>query len=153
LTDLGVGERMQREGTLHWGINIGINRDLHRIDFKALVNKRVNIYGQQEVVKDLVERRLADGGALLFEASGLTIHDLTARPPKSKFSHEGRQHEISCDFSAGCDDFHGVCRPSIPDGVLSVFERDYPFGWLGILSVRSAPDYKSVYDYTDRGFA
>ena len=131
LTDLGVGERMQREGTLHWGINIGINGDLHRIDFKALVNKRVTIYGQQEVVKDLVERRLADGGALLFEASDLTIHDLTGRQPKIRFSHEGRQQEISCDFIAGCDGFHGVCRPSIPDGVLSVFETARTAGLPG----------------------
>ena len=148
-----VGERLQREGMLHWGINIGINGDLHRIDFKALVNKRVTIYGQQEVVKDLVERRLADGGALLFEVSDVSIHDLTGKQPKIRFSHEGRQQEISCDFIAGCDGFHGVCRPTIPDGVLSVFERDYPFGWLGILSESPPPDHELVYSYTDRGFA
>ena len=153
LSDLGVGERMRQEGMLHWGINIGINGDLHRIDFKALVNKRVTIYGQQEVVKDLVERRLTDGGALLFEVSDVSIHDLTGKQPKIRFSHEGRQQEISCDFIAGCDGFHGVCRPSIPDGVLSVFERDYPFGWLGILSESPPPDHELVYSYTDRGFA
>ena len=153
LTDLGVGERLQREGMLHWGINIGINGDLHRIDFRALVNKRVTIYGQQEVVKDLVERRLTDGGALLFEVSDVNIHDLTGKQPKIRFSYEGHQQEISCDFIAGCDGFHGVCRPSIPDGVLSVFERDYPFGWLGILSESPPPDHELVYSYTDRGFA
>lgn len=153
LTDLGVGERLRREGMLHWGINIGINGDLHRIDFKALVNKRVTIYGQQEVVKDLVERRFTDGGALLFEVSDVSIHDLTGKQPKIRFSHEGRQQEISCDFIAGCDGFHGVCRPTIPDGVLSVFERDYPFGWLGILSESPPPDHELVYSYTDRGFA
>ncbi|MGA8387413.1 MAG: 4-hydroxybenzoate 3-monooxygenase [Pseudolabrys sp.] len=153
LSDLGVGDRMRQEGMLHWGINIGINGDLHRIDFKALVNKRVTIYGQQEVVKDLVERRLTDGGALLFEVSDVNIHDLTGKQPKIRFSHEGRQQEISCDFIAGCDGFHGVCRPSIPDGVLSVFERDYPFGWLGILSESPPPDHELVYSYTDRGFA
>ena len=137
LIDVGVGARLQHDGMPHWGINIGINGDLHRIDFKALVNKRVTIYGQQEVVKDLVERRLADGGPLLFEVGEVGIHDLTSKQPKVRFTHEGRAQQIECDFIAGCDGFHGICRPSIPDGVLSVFERDYPFGWLGILSESS----------------
>jgi p-hydroxybenzoate 3-monooxygenase len=153
LIEVGVGARMQREGMPHWGINIGINGDLHRIDFKALVNKRVTIYGQQEVVRDLVERRLADGGPLLFEVGEVGIHDLTSKRPKVRFTHEGRAQQIECDFIAGCDGFHGICRPSIPDGVLSVFERDYPFGWLGILSESPPPDHELVYSYTDRGFA
>src|SRR5690348_18114381 len=93
LTDLGVGERMQREGMLHWGINIGINGDLHRIDFKKLVNKRVTIYGQQEVVKDLVEQRLADSGPLLFEVDGVSVHDVTGARPKIRFSHNGKRSE------------------------------------------------------------
>jgi p-hydroxybenzoate 3-monooxygenase len=153
LAELGVGERMQREGTLHWGINIGINGELHRIDFKKLVNKRVTIYGQQEVVKDLVARRLADGGTLLFEVDAVGVHDLTGARPKIRFTHEGKPQEIDCDFIGGCDGFHGVCRPSLPDGVLSVFERDYPFGWLGILSESPPPDHELIYSYTDRGFA
>jgi p-hydroxybenzoate 3-monooxygenase len=153
LAELGVGERMQREGTLHWGINIGINGELHRIDFKKLVNKRVTIYGQQEVVKDLVARRLADGGTLLFEVDEVGVHDLTGARPKIRFTHEGKPQEIDCDFIGGCDGFHGVCRPSLPDGVLSVFERDYPFGWLGILSESPPPDHELIYSYTDRGFA
>ncbi len=153
LTEVGVGERMQREGTPHWGINIGINGELHRIDFKKLVNKRVTIYGQQEVVKDLVERRLADGGASLFEVDEVSVHDVTGARPKIRFTHEGRAQEIDCDFIGGCDGFHGICRPSLPDGVLSVFERDYPFGWLGILSESPPPDHELIYSYTDRGFA
>jgi p-hydroxybenzoate 3-monooxygenase len=153
LSHVGVGERMQREGMLHWGINIGVNGDLHRIDFKALVNKRVTIYGQQEVVKDLVERRLADGGPLLFEVDDVTIDDLKTQKPKICFRYEGRPNEIGCDFIAGCDGFHGISRPSIPDGVLTVFERDYPFGWLGILSESPPPDHELIYSYTDRGFA
>ncbi|HKA77171.1 MAG TPA: 4-hydroxybenzoate 3-monooxygenase [Pseudolabrys sp.] len=153
LIEVGVGVRLQREGMPHWGINIGINGDLHRIDFKALVNKRVTIYGQQEVVKDLVERRLADGGPLFFEVADVSTHDLTGTQPKIRFTHEGRAQQIECDFIAGCDGFHGICRPSIPDGVLSVFERDYPFGWLGILSESPPPDHELVYSYTDRGFA
>jgi p-hydroxybenzoate 3-monooxygenase len=153
LTEVGVGERMQREGLLHWGINIGINGDLHRIDFKKLVDKRVTIYGQQEVVKDLVARRLADGGTLLFEVDGVTVHDLTSTRPKIRFTHAGKAQEIECDFVGGCDGFHGICRPSIPDGVLTVFEREYPFGWLGILSESPPPDHELIYSYTDGGFA
>jgi p-hydroxybenzoate 3-monooxygenase len=153
LTEVGVGERMQREGILHWGINIGINGNLHRIDFKALVGKRVTIYGQQEVVKDLVARRLTDGGPLLFEVDGVSMHDLTSQRPTIRFTHGGKAQEIACDFIAGCDGFHGICRPSFPDGVLNVFERDYPFGWLGILSESPPPDHELIYSYTDRGFA
>jgi p-hydroxybenzoate 3-monooxygenase len=153
LSEVGVGERMKREGIHHWGINIGINGALHRIDFKALVGKQVTIYGQQEVVKDLVERRLADGGPLLFEVDGVSVHELTAQRPKIRFAHGGNAQEIECDFIAGCDGFHGICRPSFPDGVLSVFERDYPFGWLGILSESAPPDHELIYSYTDRGFA
>ncbi|HSP49467.1 MAG TPA: 4-hydroxybenzoate 3-monooxygenase [Pseudolabrys sp.] len=153
LSEVGVGERMQREGILHWGINIGINGELHRIDFKALVGKRVTIYGQQEVVKDLVERRRADGGPLLFEVDGVSVHELTSQRPKIRFTQGGKAQEIECDFIAGCDGFHGICRPSFPDGVLSVFERDYPFGWLGILSESAPPDHELIYSYTDRGFA
>jgi len=153
MIDVGVGERMKAEGMLHWGLNIGINGDLHRIDFKKLVDKRVTIYGQQEVVKDLVERRLADGGPLLFEVDGVSVHDMTSPHPKIRFTHAGRAQEIDCDFIAGCDGFHGICRPSFPDGVLSVFERDYPFGWLGILTESPPPDHELIYSYTDRGFA
>jgi p-hydroxybenzoate 3-monooxygenase len=153
LIKIGVGERLQAEGLAHWGINIGINGDLHRIDFKALVNKRVTIYGQQEVVKDLVIRRLDDGGPLLFEVDGVSVHDLTSRQPKIRFTHDGKHQEIECDFIAGCDGFHGICRPSFPDGKLSIFERDYPFGWLGILSESPPPDHELIYSYTDRGFA
>ena len=153
LTELGVGARMKAEGAYHHGINIGINGDLHRIDFTALVGKRVTIYGQQEVVKDLVVQRLADGGPLLFEVDGVSVHDMTSKQPKIRFTHEGKAQEIDCDFIAGCDGFHGICRPSLPDGVLSVFERDYPFGWLGILSESPPPDHDHIYSYTDRGFA
>ena len=153
LTDLGVGERMKREGLVHWGTNIAINGDIHHLDFKALVNKRITIYGQQEVVKDLVERRLADGGPLLFEVDGVSVHDLTTDKPTIRFIHAGEAQEIECDFIAGCDGYHGVCRPSFPDRVLSVYERDYPFGWLGILSESPPPADDLIYSYTDEGFA
>jgi p-hydroxybenzoate 3-monooxygenase len=153
LTEIGVGERMQREGMLHWGINIGLNGDVHRLDFKALVNKRVTVYGQQEVVKDMVTQRIAGGAPLLFEVDGVSIHDFESDRPKIRFTHDGRAQDIDCDFIAGCDGFHGICRPAIPGGVLSVFERDYPFGWLGILAESPPPDHELIYSYTDRGFA
>jgi p-hydroxybenzoate 3-monooxygenase len=104
-------------------------------------------------VKDLVARRLEDGGPLLFEVDGVSVHEVTSKQPKIRFTHEGQAQEIACDFIAGCDGFHGICRPSFPDGVLSVFERDYPFGWLGILTESTPPDHELIYSYTDRGFA
>jgi p-hydroxybenzoate 3-monooxygenase len=153
LTDIGVGARLKREGLVHWGINIGINGALHHIDFKKLVDKRVTIYGQQEVVKDLVARRLEDGGPLLFEVDDVGVHDVTSDKPKIRFTHEGKAEEIDCDFIAGCDGFHGICRSSFPDSILKVFERDYPFGWVGILTESPPPDHELIYSYTDRGFA
>ena len=153
LVELGVGERMNREALVHWGTNIGINGELHHLDFKALVNKRITIYGQQEVVKDLVERRLADGGPLLFEVDDVSVDDLKTDSPKIRFTHDGKSQEIECDFIAGCDGYHGICRPSFPEGLLNVFERDYPFGWLGILSESPPPDHDLIYSYTDEGFA
>jgi p-hydroxybenzoate 3-monooxygenase len=153
LIDIGVGERMKRESMVHWGNYIGINGDLHHLDFKKLVGKCVTIYGQQEVVKDMVVQRLADGGPLLFEVDGVSVHDVTSKQPKIRFTHEGKAQEIDCDFIAGCDGFHGICRPSFPDGVLGIFEREYPFGWLGILSDSPPPEHELIYSYTDRGFA
>jgi p-hydroxybenzoate 3-monooxygenase len=153
LTEIGVGARLKREGLVHWGINIGINGALHHLDFKKMVDKRVTIYGQQEVVKDLVARRLEDGGPLLFEVDDVSVHDVTSDTPKIRFTHAGKAEVIDCDFIAGCDGFHGICRPSFPDSVLKVFERDYPFGWVGILSESPPPDHELIYSYTDRGFA
>jgi p-hydroxybenzoate 3-monooxygenase len=153
LTDIGVGARMAREGVLHWGNYIGINGELHHLDFKKLVGKRVTIYGQQEVVKDLVAQRRADGGPLLFEVDNVSVHDLTSNRPQIRFTHAGKAEVIDCDFIAGCDGFHGICRPSIPTERMRIFERDYPFGWLGILSESPPPEHELIYSYTDRGFA
>ena len=153
LTDIGVGARMAREGVLHWGNYIGINGELHHLDFKKLVGKRVTIYGQQEVVKDLVAQRRADGGPLLFEVDNVSVHDLTSNRPQIRFTHAGKAEVIDCDFIAGCDGFHGICRPSIPAERMRIFERDYPFGWLGILSESPPPEHELIYSYTDRGFA
>jgi p-hydroxybenzoate 3-monooxygenase len=153
IRDVGAGARMQAEGIPHGGINVGINGDLHRIDFKALVGKHVTVYGQQEVVKDLVAQRLDDGQALLFEVDDVSVDDIASQRPKIRFTHDGAAQEIDCDFIAGCDGFHGICRPSIPAGVLTAFERDYPFGWLGILTESPPPEHELIYSHTDRGFA
>ena len=133
LVETGVGERMQREGLVHGGIYFSFNDELRHIDFEALVGKGILVYGQHEVVKDLIARRLADGGQILFDVDDVSVEGLTGAP-KIRFRHGGREQELDCDFIGGCDGFHGVCRPSIPGGVLTDYERDYPFGWLGILA-------------------
>lgn len=150
--ELGVGARMRKEGLVHEGIEIGINGERRRIDFKALVNKDIVVYGQHEVVKDLIQARLNHGGRIEFEVSDTSVHDLDTDKPKIRFKKNGESHEITCDFIAGCDGFHGVCRPSVPKGVLTEFERVYPFGWLGILSESPPPSHELIYSYHDRGF-
>jgi p-hydroxybenzoate 3-monooxygenase len=153
LVAVGVGDRLKREGMVHWGNDLAINGELHRIDFKRLVNKRVTIYGQQEVVKDLVERRLADGGPLLFEVDGVSVHDVTSERPRIRFTHEGKPQEIECDFIAGCDGFHGISRASVKPDAIETFEREYPFGWLGILSDTPPVSHELIYSNHARGFA
>jgi len=150
--ELGVGARMRKEGLVHEGIEIGINGERRRIDFKALVNKDIVVYGQHEVVKDLIQARLNHGGRIEFEVSDTSVHDLDTDKPKIRFKKNGESHEITCDFIAGCDGFHGVCRPSVPKGVLTEFERVYPYGWLGILSESPPPSHELIYSYHDRGF-
>jgi p-hydroxybenzoate 3-monooxygenase len=153
LVELGVGARMRREGMFHDGIWLNFDGELHRIDFRQLIGKGVTIYGQQEVVKDLVDRLLADGVEILFEVEDVTIHDFANGSPKIRFRHQGADREIACDFIGGCDGFHGICRPSFPSGLLQVFERDYPFGWVGILAESPPPEDELIYSYHDRGFA
>ena len=153
LVELGVGERMRREGMFHRGIWLNFDGELHRIDFRDLIGKGVTIYGQQEVVKDLVDRLLADGVEILFEVEDVTIHEFERGSPRIRFRHDGADKQIDCDFIGGCDGFHGICRPSFPSGLLQVFERDYPFGWLGILAESPPPEDELIYSYHDRGFA
>ncbi len=150
LTETGVGARMQREGMFHNGVYFGFGGALHYIDFRALVGKG---YGQQEVVKDLIDRRLADGGQILFEVTDVSVHDFAGSAPKIHFRHDGEKQELACDFIGGCDGFHGICRPSIPATALTVFDREYPFGWVGILSESPPPEGELIYAYHERGFA
>ncbi|MGA7489217.1 MAG: 4-hydroxybenzoate 3-monooxygenase [Xanthobacteraceae bacterium] len=153
LADTGVGERMQREGMFHNGVHFAFGGALHYINFRELVGKGVTIYGQQEVVKDLVARRLADGGEILFEVGDVSVHDLTGGAPKIRFRHGAKEQELGCDFIGGCDGFHGICRPSIPASALTLYDREYPFGWVGILSESPPPEDELIYAYNDRGFA
>jgi p-hydroxybenzoate 3-monooxygenase len=153
LVETGVGARMQREGMFHDGVYFGFGGALHHINFRALVGKGVTIYGQQEVVKDLIERRLADGGQILFEAADVSVHDLAGHAPKIRFRHGGKEQELACDFIGGCDGFHGICRPSIPASALTAHDREYPFAWVGILSESPPPADELIYAYHERGFA
>jgi len=153
LVELGVGDRMRREGMFHRGIFLNFDGALHHIDFRDLIGKGVTIYGQQEVVNDLVERLLADGVEIMFEVEDVSIHEFAGDRPRIRFRHAGVGKEIDCDFIGGCDGFHGICRPSFPQGLLQTFEREYPFGWLGILAESPPPEDELIYSYHDRGFA
>ncbi|GAA2204942.1 4-hydroxybenzoate 3-monooxygenase [Nonomuraea monospora] len=149
LVEAGVGERMLREGLPHHGIELRYGGAGHRIPFEKLVPGRaITVYGQQEVVKDLIAARLAAGGDVRFEVEDVALHDLESQPYVT-FGGE----RLDCDVIAGCDGFHGVSRPAIPDGVLSVFERDYPFAWLGILARVAPSSEELIYARTERGFA
>ena len=154
LIESGVGERLQREALVHHGIELRFNRRGHRIDLFGLTGgKAVTIYAQHEVIKDLVAARLAVGGQIIFEADDVSVHGFDNSTPSIRFQSQGTVQEVTCDFIAGCDGFHGVCRPSIPEGVLTAFEREYPFAWLGILAQGPPSSDELVYAYHDRGFA
>ena len=154
LVETGVGERLKREGLIHHGIELRFNRRGHRINMYELTGgKAITIYAQHEVVKDLVTARLAAGGQIFFEAADVSVDGFNGTTPSIRFAADGKIHELSCDFIAGCDGFHGVCRPSIPSGVLTAFDRTYPFAWLGILAQAPPSSHELVYAYHERGFA
>jgi p-hydroxybenzoate 3-monooxygenase len=153
LRETGVGARMEREGIVHEGVELQFDGERHRIDFAALTGKSIVIYGQTEVVKDLIEARLATDRPLLFEVEDVSVHDVDSDRPRIRFRSGGAAQELECDVIAGCDGFHGICRPSIPAGVLREFSREYPFGWLGILAAAPASSEEHVYAHNERGFA
>jgi p-hydroxybenzoate 3-monooxygenase len=149
LREVGLGERMDREGLPHEGISLRFDGVEHRIDFADLVGRGIVVYGQQEVVKDLVAARLRDGGDLRFEVSDVTLDGLTDAPVIG-FTHDGRREELHCDVIAGCDGFHGISRAAVPT---QTHDRRYPFAWLGILA-KAAPIHEElVYANHPRGFA
>jgi p-hydroxybenzoate 3-monooxygenase len=154
LTEMGVGERMKSEGLVHYGIELRFEGRGHRIDFQELTGgKGITIYAQHEVLKDLNNARIAAGGQVFFEVEDVSVHDFDGAKPKIRYRKDGNDYELVCDFIAGCDGFHGICRPSIPDGVLTEYEREYPFGWLGILADAPPSSEELIYAYHDRGFA
>jgi p-hydroxybenzoate 3-monooxygenase len=158
LNEAGVGERMRRQGLIHHGIELSFQGRRHRINLHELTGGRaITVYGQTEVVKDLINARLSAGGQILFEVEETSIHnfggDFDTVAPRIRFRKDGEEHELVCDFIAGCDGFHGICRPSIPDDELNVYERVYPFGWLGILAQSKPPSEELIYCHHERGFA
>ena len=153
LKNAGVGERLLREGLQHHGVELRFSGQSHRIDFSALTGRSVTIYGQQEVVKDLVDARLATGRPLHFEVDDVSVHGIDTDAPQVRFRSQGVDTVIQCDFIAGCDGFHGICRPSMPARILQLFERVYPFAWLGILAAVPPASEELIYANHDNGFA
>ena len=154
LTELGLGDRLAREGLVHEGIEIAFAGRRHRIDLAGLTGgRRITVYGQHEVLKDLIAARLAAGGAILFEVEGIGIDDLEGPRPTIRFRKGDAAGQLRCDFVGGCDGFRGVSRPSIPAGRLEVFEHVYPFAWLGILAQAPPSAEEVIYARHERGFA
>jgi p-hydroxybenzoate 3-monooxygenase len=154
MTRVGVGDRLRREGMRHGGIQIAFEGRRHRIDMEGLTGGRaITVYGQNEVVRDLIAARAATGRPLIFEADDVSVAGLDGGQATVRFVKDGAEHELACDFIAGCDGFHGICRPSIPEGRLTIYERTYPFAWLGILANAAPASNELVYSLHDRGFA
>jgi len=154
LNAAGIGERMRREGLIHRGLYLQFERQRHRIAMSDLTGGHaITVYGQQEVVKDLIAARLAAGGQILFASEDVSLHDPGGDQPRVRFRHGDERHEIACDVIAGCDGFHGISRPSIPQGALRVYQRVYPFAWLGILAAAPVSTEELIYVHHERGFA
>jgi p-hydroxybenzoate 3-monooxygenase len=148
-----VGARMRRIGLVHGGIELSFGGSRHRIDFRALTGKAVTVYGQTEVTKDLIAARLAAGGRIEFEAEDVAVRDFAGDRPRISFRKNGKAQELKCDFIGGCDGFHGVCRESVPQDALTLYERTYPFAWLGILAKTPPVSDELIYCHHERGFA
>src|SRR5580658_6856398 len=158
MVETGVGARLEREGLIHHGVMFRFAGRTHRFDFKELAGGRaIFVYPQNKVVADLFDARAAAGGRVITEAEDATVHDFGdssgATKPRIRYRASGESQEIECDFIAGCDGFHGVCRPSVPAGALTIYDRVYPFGWLGILAEAPPSSEELIYAYHDRGFA
>lgn len=154
MNELGLGQRMMQLGLMHHGIELQFGGKRHRINFQELTGgKGVMIYAQHEVIRDLVDARLATGGTIHYEAKNVSVKDFDSDRPAIRYEKDGKEETLECDFIAGCDGFHGVCRPSIGEGRLKVYDRTYPFGWLGILADAAPSNDELIYAYHDRGFA
>ncbi|RSM39176.1 4-hydroxybenzoate 3-monooxygenase [Amycolatopsis balhimycina DSM 5908] len=154
LTSLGLGERLAAEGMPHEGLSLRFDRADHRIELTELTGKTITVYGQQEIVKDLIDAHEARGYPISFEVSDVSLSDVdTDRPRVGYRDAEGVARTVECDAVAGCDGFHGICRPSITDSALTVYEREYPFAWLGVLARTPPSHHELIYTYHERGFA
>jgi p-hydroxybenzoate 3-monooxygenase len=154
LTEAGVGSRMATEGLRHGGFDIALNGQRQRIDLAGHTGGQVvTVYGQTEITKDLIEARLEAGGTIYYEAKGVAPHRFDTDQPQLGFVHNGEQHMLSCDFIAGCDGYHGVCRQSFPSGSIRNYEHVYPFAWLGVLVDGAPPSDELIYCRDTRGFA
>jgi p-hydroxybenzoate 3-monooxygenase len=154
MDEVGVGDRLHRDGLVHDGIELAFDGARHRIDMKKATGGRtVTIYGQTEVTRDLMDARAAKGLTTIYEASDVTPRDFDTDHPRVTYRKDGVIHEIACDFIAGCDGFHGVSRASVPAGAIRTYDRVYPFGWLGILSETPPVSPELIYSRHDRGFA
>jgi p-hydroxybenzoate 3-monooxygenase len=148
-----VGERMLSERLVHDGFALGFAGTSFRVDLKGLTGSAVSVYGQTEVTKDLTDARIAAGAKLIFDAADVTVEGIDRVHPTVRYTHDGRSHELTCDFVAGCDGYHGVCRRSVPAEAMQSFERIYPFGWLGILADVPPAAHELIYSNHERGFA
>ena len=154
LDEAGVGARMHREGLVHGGFEMLYGGRRRRIDLQRLTGGRqVMVYGQTELTRDLMDARLSAGLPTVYQAQDVALHDYDTPRPRVSYVHDGARHEIDCDFVAGCDGFHGVCRASLPQGALTEFEKVYPFGWLGLLADTPPVADELVYIHSARGFS
>jgi p-hydroxybenzoate 3-monooxygenase len=154
LDEAGVGRRMHAEGLPHAGFELLVGGTRHRIDLAGLTGgRKVMVYGQTELTKDLMQARAAAGLTTVYEAKDVSVRDFDTKQPRVRYVKDGVGHEIECDFIAGCDGFHGVCRASVPKGAITNYERVYPFGWLGLLSDTPPVSHELIYAKTPRGFA
>jgi p-hydroxybenzoate 3-monooxygenase len=154
LDEVGVGQRMHAEGLVHGGFDLLFAGQRHRIDINKLTNgKNVVVYGQTEVTRDLMNDRSAKGLTTIYEADNVQVHDYDGTNPRITYDKDGKSHTLSCDFIAGCDGFHGVCRASVPKNAIHEYEKIYPFGWLGILADVPPVSHELIYANTNQGFA
>jgi len=152
MTELGLADRLHHEGLAHHGLALRFGGISHRVPLTELTGKVVTIYGQNEVMKDLIDARLAAGDEILFEAAATGFENLDTKP-RIRFRQNGDEEVLECDFVAGCDGFHGMCRPAIPSSALTTYDREYPFAWVGILSESPPVSDELIYVHHARGFA
>ena len=154
MTEMGIGERLKREGIVHHGIELRFDGESHRIPLSELTNgKAITIYPQHEVIKDCIAARFKQGEPILFGVTDVQLSNISSHEPHIRFRHDNEQVDLQCDFIAGCDGFHGVSRSSIPESHQTVFTRAYPFGWLGILMQAPPSTQELIYTYSERGFS